>query len=160
LAIVRSQSNSTSLVTSDGSSSGLFKHVVNRVDEFNDKDKLVGQTYDGACVMSGHINGLQSKVIEACPLAIFTHCHGHVLNLVLNIKECRLFFQTISGLAAHFSKSSTRVNALQDFVAKKFPSVAPRWNFTSRLTNSETSKKSNYRIFLNTLWRMGRGKMN
>jgi hypothetical protein len=66
---VRSQSNSTlSLVTiDDRSSSGLFKHVVNRVDEFNDKDKLVGQTYDGACVMSGHINGLQSKVIEAYP---------------------------------------------------------------------------------------------
>jgi hypothetical protein len=59
-------------------------------------DKLVGQIYDGACVMSGHINGLQSKVMEAYPLAIFTHCYAHVLNLVLkqslsNIKECRLF---------------------------------------------------------------------
>jgi hypothetical protein len=97
------QSNLTlSLVTSDGrSSSGLFKHVVNRVDEFYDKDKLVRQTYDGACVMSGRINGLQSKVIEAYPLAIFKHCYAHVLNLVLkqrlsNIKECRLFFQAIS----------------------------------------------------------------
>jgi hypothetical protein len=60
-----------------------------------------------------------------------------------------LFFQIISGLAAHFSKSPKRVNALQDFAAKKFPSVAPtRWNFTSRLTNSETPKKSTYRIFL------------
>jgi hypothetical protein len=136
-----------SLVTSDDkSSSGLFKHIVNRV------DKLVGRTYDGACVMSGRINGLQCKVIEAYPLVIFTHCYAHDLNSVLkqslsNIKECRLFFQTISGLAAHFSESSKRVNALQDFVAKKFPSVAPtRWNVTSRLTNSETSKKSTYRI--------------
>jgi hypothetical protein len=91
---------------------------------------LVGQTYDGACVIYGHINGLQSKVIEAYHLAVFTHCYVHVLNLVLkkslsNIKECKLFFQNISGLAAHFSKSSKRVNALQDFVAKKFPSVAP-----------------------------------
>jgi hypothetical protein len=107
--------------------------------------------------MSGRINGLQSKVIEAYPLAIFTHCYAHVLNLVLKkslpkIKECRLFFQTISGMAAHFSKSPKRVNALQDFVAKKFPSVAPtRWNFTSRLTNSETSKNLTYRNF-NTLW--------
>jgi hypothetical protein len=77
---------------------------------------LVSQTYDGACAMDGHINGLQSKIIEAYPLAIFTHCYAHVLNLVLkqslsNIKECRLFFQTISGLAAYFSKSSKRVNA-------------------------------------------------
>jgi hypothetical protein len=85
LAIVRSQSNSTlSVVRSDDrSSSGLFKHVINRVEEFNDKDKLVGQTYDSACVMSGHINGLQSKVIETYPLAIFTYCYAHVLNLVL-----------------------------------------------------------------------------
>jgi hypothetical protein len=145
-----------SLVTSDeSSSSGLFKHVVNRVEEFNDKDKLVGQTYDGACIVSWHINWLQSKVIEAYPSAIFTHCYVHVLNLVLkqslsNIKECRLFFHTISGLAAHLSKSSKRVNALQDFVAKKFLSVAPiRWNFTSRLTNSETSIE-----FFNTSWRI------
>jgi hypothetical protein len=141
------------------------------VEEFNDKDKLVGQTYDGAWVMSGHINGLQSKVIEAYPLAIFTHCYPHVLNLVLkqslsNIKECRLFFQTtsLSGLAAHFSKSSKIVSALQDFVAKKFLSVAPtRWNFTSRLTDSETAKKSTYRIFLahcGEFWGMGRVKMN
>jgi hypothetical protein len=57
-------------------------------------------------------------------------------------------FQTISGLAAYFSKSSERVNALQDFAAKEFPSVVPtRWNFTSRLTYSETTQKSTYRIF-------------
>jgi hypothetical protein len=73
-----------SLVTSnDRISSGLFKPVVNRVEEFNIKDELVGQTYDGACVMSEHINGLQSKVIEAYPLAIFTHCYAYVSNLVL-----------------------------------------------------------------------------
>jgi hypothetical protein len=119
--------------------------------------------------MSGHINGLQSKVIDAYPLAIFTHYYAHDLNLVLkqslsNIKKCRLFFQTISGFAAHFSKSSKRVNALQDFVTNKFPSVSPtKWNFTSPLTNSETSKNSTYRIFLThcgEFWGMGHGKMN
>jgi hypothetical protein len=68
-----------SLLTSDDRAPiGLFKPVVNRVEEFSDKDKLVGQTYDGASVMSGHINGLQSKIIEAYPLAIFTHCYAHV----------------------------------------------------------------------------------
>jgi hypothetical protein len=144
------QFNVVTFTSDDRSSSDLFKHVVNRVEEFNDPDKLVGQTHVGACVMSGHIIELQSKVIEAYPLAIITHCYVHVLNLVLkqslsNIKKCRLFFQTISGLAAHFSKSSKRVNALQGFVAKKFPTVAPtRWNFTFFLTDSEMSKKSTY----------------
>jgi hypothetical protein len=70
-------------MSDDGTSSGLFKNVVNRVEEFNIMDMLVGQTYDGAYVMNGHINGLQSKVIEAYPLAIFAHCYAHVLNLVL-----------------------------------------------------------------------------
>jgi hypothetical protein len=55
-------------------------------------------------------------------------------------------------LAAHFSKSSKRVNVLQDFVAKKCPSAAPtRWNFTSRLTNSETQRIQLIEFF-NTLW--------
>jgi hypothetical protein len=64
-------------------SSALFKHVVIRIEEFNNKDMLVGQTYDGTYVMNGHINGLQSKVFEAYPLVIFAHCYAHVLNLIL-----------------------------------------------------------------------------
>lgn len=129
-------------VSDDRTADGLFRHVVKIVEEFQMKDKLVGQTYDGASVMSGHANGLQKKVLDEYPLAIFTHCYAHILNLVLqqglsNIKECRIFFQTLSGLAAFFSKSSKRVHALQEFVARKLPTVAPtRWNFTSRLSNT------------------------
>lgn len=129
-------------VSDDRTADGLFRHVVKIVEEFQIKEKLVGQTYDGASVMSGHVNGLQKKVLDEYPLAIFTHCYAHVLNLVLqqglsNIKECRIFFQTLGGLAAFFSKSSKRVHALQQFVARKLPTVAPtRWNFTSRLSNT------------------------
>lgn len=65
-------------VSSDRTAAGLFCHVVNIVEEFQIQEKLVGQTYDGASVMSGHINGLQAKVLEAYPLAIFTHCYAHV----------------------------------------------------------------------------------
>ena len=91
-------------VSNDRTADGLFRHVVQIVEDFQIKDKLVGQTYDGASVMSGHTNGLQKKVLDEFPLAIFTHCYAHVLNLVLqqslsNIKECRIFFQTLSGLA-------------------------------------------------------------
>ncbi len=51
-----------------------------------------------ASVMSGHINDLQSKVIKAYPLALFTHCYAHVLNLdlqqsLLHISEYRIFFK-------------------------------------------------------------------
>ena len=92
--------------------------------------------------MSGHINGLQQKVIDKFPLAIFTHCYAHVLNLVLqqslsSIKECRIFFKSLNGLIAFFSRSSKRVHELQQFISRKLPSVAPtRWNFTSRITKT------------------------
>ena len=92
--------------------------------------------------MSGHLNGLQAKVLNAYPNAIFTHCYAHVLNLVLqqsmsHIKECRNFFKTLNALASFFSKSSKRVNVLEDFMQKKLPHVAPtRWCFTSRLNHT------------------------
>ena len=98
--------------------------------------------------MSGHVNGLQSKVLSAYPNAIFTHCYAHVLNLVLQqsvsvIKECKIFFQTLSGLSAFFSKSSKRTYALHEFVQKKLPTVAPtRWNFTSRLCHTVKEYRS------------------
>jgi hypothetical protein len=129
-------------VSQDRTSEGLFKHVVSTVQEYKLKDKLVGQTYDGASVMAGHLDGLQKKVIDVYPKALFTHCCAHALNLVLqqslmNIKDCNIFFQTLNGLSAFFSKSSKRTIALQEILSKKLPTVAPtRWNFTSRLVHT------------------------
>ena len=47
------------------------------------KSCLVGQGYDGASVMSGANKGVQQRVREHAPLAIYTHCYAHRLNLVL-----------------------------------------------------------------------------
>ena len=112
-------------VSADRTANGLFKHVEQVVNEFGLQQKLVGQTYDGASVMSGHINGLQKKVIDEFPLAIFTHCYAHVLNLVLQqslstIKECRIFFKSLNGLTAFFSRSSKRVHELQQLYPGNF----------------------------------------
>lgn len=41
-----------------------------------------GQCYDGAYNMSGAITGLQTRVRETEPRALYTHCAGHNLNLV------------------------------------------------------------------------------
>ncbi|XP_071535018.1 zinc finger MYM-type protein 1-like [Panulirus ornatus] len=129
-------------VSADRTSEGLFSHVVNTVQEFQLGGKLVGQTYDGASVMSGHMNGLQSKVLNAYPLALFTPCYAHLLNVVLqqglsDIRECRIFFQILSGLPAYFSKSYKRLHALHELINRKLPSVTPtRWNFTSCLCNT------------------------
>lgn len=108
-------------------------------DDLNCGSKLIAQSYDGAAVMSGELGGLQAKVRETYPSSLFVHCMAHRLNLVLQqslniIKECKIFFSTLSGLAAFFSKSSKRTLALDLEVHKRLPKVAPtRWNYNGRL---------------------------
>lgn len=45
--------------------------------------KIVAQSYDGASVMSGCLNGVQAKIKQYFPCAIYTHCMAHRLNLVV-----------------------------------------------------------------------------
>jgi len=54
---------------------------------------IIAQSYDGASVMLGKLNGVQAKIKEIHPCAIYTHCMAHRLNLVVvdfckNIKVC------------------------------------------------------------------------
>lgn len=70
---------------------------------------------------------------------MFTHCYGHKLNLVLSqsaqmIPECKVFFKTVEGLTAYFSKSTKRSNLLDEVVKRRIPrAAATRWNSNSRL---------------------------
>lgn len=129
-------------VSADRSAQALSQFVKNFVDLWGFGKKLIAQTYDGAAVMSGALNGTQKLVRDAFPLAIFIHCFAHNLNLVLSksvsfIKECKIFFSSISGLTSFFSNSTKRNYALDAIVHKKFPKVAPtRWNYFSRTVNT------------------------
>lgn len=129
-------------VSADRTATALAEHVFAMVAEMECGHKLVGQTYDGAAVMSGHLNGLQAKVRERYPCASFVHCCAHVLNLVLSqacstIKDCKILFSTLNGLGSFFTTSAKRTKALDDIVRRRFPRAAPtRWNYTSRLVNT------------------------
>ena len=46
-------------------------------------DDLRGQGYDGASTMSGEKSGVQRRIMEKQPKAMYTHCAGHSLNLVI-----------------------------------------------------------------------------
>ncbi len=48
---------------------------------------IVAQSYDGASVMSGHLTGVQQRIKEDYPFAIYVHCMAHKLNLVL-VESC------------------------------------------------------------------------
>ena len=144
-------------VSADRTAAGLMGHVEKVVETYHLQDKLVGQTYDGASVMSGQLSGLQKRVLDKYPKALFVHCHAHVLNLVLqqglqSIRQCRIFFQTLSGLAAFFTKSSKRTHALKEFVNRRLPTVAPtRWNFTSRLSNTVKENRPQLVLFFKSI---------
>ena len=44
---------------------------------------IVSQGYDGASVMSGHCSGVQARIREVAPQAIYIYCNAHCLNLAL-----------------------------------------------------------------------------
>ena len=104
--------------------------------------KLIAQTYDGASVMASSLNGVQAKVKSFAPMAIFTHCYAHKLNLVLakstdNIQQCKIFFKSIEGLSAFFGRSTKRTRILDDVVKQRIPRVSTvRWNSKSRLVQT------------------------
>jgi len=48
---------------------------------------IIAQAYDGAAVMSGHLSGVQQRIREEFPFAVYVHCMAHKLNLVL-VESC------------------------------------------------------------------------
>ena len=52
---------------------------------------MVGQGYDGAGAMSGHMKGVQALIQEKYPKAIYVQCSSHCLNPVsyTHLKEKR-----------------------------------------------------------------------
>jgi hypothetical protein len=125
-------------VSADRRADALVAILRERIDIFQCRDKLVGQTYDGAAVLSSNKNGVQQKLKEFCPNALYVWCSAHVLNLVLSkscsrITEFAHFFHTIKSLGNFFNHSTKRKNTYNLFCSVKMPKVAPtRWEYNSR----------------------------
>lgn len=91
---------------------------------------LVGQGYDGASVMSGVNRGVQQKIREVAPKAIYVHCYAHRLNLVLvdvckDIPLVRQFFALLERLYV-FSSHSVAHQRWVDIQKQLYPNDAPR----------------------------------
>ncbi|XP_011406500.2 PREDICTED: zinc finger MYM-type protein 1-like [Amphimedon queenslandica] len=80
-----------------------------------DINKMVSQGYDGASVMSDHCSGVQTRVREFAPLAVYIHCYANVLNLVLvdsvkSVATASEFFVLLEAL--YVLVSSSKIHAL------------------------------------------------
>jgi hypothetical protein len=101
--------------TNSTTSSSLFELLVAKLNSFhlNFKKYLIGQCFDGAATMSGSKNGLQSKVREIVPQALFIHCYCHQLNLSLisacnNHKSILNCMNTVNDLHTFIERSAKR----------------------------------------------------
>ncbi|XP_066978824.1 zinc finger MYM-type protein 1-like [Macrobrachium rosenbergii] len=84
-------------------------------------DNLRGQGYDNGSNMKGKHNGVQKKILQRNPRALFVPCSAHTLNLVVNdAASCCLETTNFSGLIqklyVFFSASTHRCDVLKRHV--------------------------------------------
>ncbi|XP_033731590.1 zinc finger MYM-type protein 1-like [Pecten maximus] len=80
--------------------------------------KMRGQGYDGASNMSGRHRGVQARIKEVVPEAIYIHCKAHSLNLAI-VHACREvlvrnMFDTVQQIGFSFNYSAKRLLAFQE----------------------------------------------
>ncbi|XP_018575035.1 zinc finger MYM-type protein 1-like [Anoplophora glabripennis] len=127
----------------------LFNLLTTKFEKFDISSKLIGQTYDGASILSEQLNNMQVKVKEIAPQALFIHCYAHRLNLILQdaasqIKECKIFFANLVGISSFFSKSTKRREVLDNVCKRYLPNSSDtRWNFKSRLITTILNNRDN-----------------
>ncbi len=87
-------------------------------------DYLRGQGYDGAAAMKGKFQGVQAHLKRKYPLAIYTHCVMHSLNLAISdacqITPIRNFNGIASKICAFFN-TPKRLSILQNSIVEIFP---------------------------------------
>ena len=117
--------------------SGLTCLLKKALEPFSLHNKMIAQAYDGAAVMSGRNNGVQSKMRECFPYAYFVHCYALQLNLVMkrvcsSIKDVRVFFANVSGFSTFFSVSPNDRTCCVLRVTGLPRPYQTRWNFQSQ----------------------------
>ena len=84
-----------------------------------------GQCFDGAGNMADKFSGLSTRVLEDNPIALYTHCSSHRLNLCVaascQIQSVRNMMDHLTSISSFFSKSPNRHRLLEEMVKKICP---------------------------------------
>ena len=95
------------------------------LDNLRDKgviiDRMRGQGYDGAANMSGKYRGVQARIREVIPGAIYTHCKAHNLNLSI-VHACkepmvRNLMNTLQEIAFMFDYSGKKLGIFKEHLS-------------------------------------------
>ena len=84
-----------------------------------------GQGYDGASNMSSSHAGVQGRICEVAPLAFYTHCQSHQLNLCV-VKACSVpQIRNVNGVVSEISKFFYSSGKRQRFFEHVIDKVVP-----------------------------------
>lgn len=91
----------------------LTKVILDKLDEWGlDIRDCRGQGYDGAKYMSGDFKGVKARIQQEQPLALFTHCVAHSLNLCVqdgcSVQLVQDMISTIKSIINFFRDSPKR----------------------------------------------------
>ena len=94
----------------------LSDKILSTLQEFNlDLRMLRGQGYDGAGNMAGRYSGTAALIQQQYPLAVYTHCAAHVLNLcivkAMTIVSVRNMIGTLKDIYLFFHASPSASNS-------------------------------------------------
>ena len=109
----------------------LAEAIVRKLRDLSlDINLLRGQGYDGGSNMSGAIKGVQSELKAIQPLALYTHCAAHRLNLALmkasDMPAMRNLLGTIQNVCSFFSRSAGRTALLDRAAEAECPGARAR----------------------------------
>lgn len=114
---------------------------------------LRAQCYDGASNMSGAFRGVQARVKELQPLAVYVHCYAHSLNLVLQetarqVPIIRDSLEYLHRAAVLMGRSAKRKSILHAWSAAIKPICPTRWSVRAQAV---TTALDHYEGILNAL---------
>ena len=84
---------------------------------------LVSQRYDGASVMSGCCNGVQTQIKKKALQALYVHCNAHSLNFCLvdsvkAVPKSAIFFALLEVLYCLLSSSKIHSSIIKSLSLK------------------------------------------
>lgn len=108
----------------DTTGEGLCKTLLDRLHHHGiDSEGMIGQCYDNGANMAGKYNGVQNRVKEIFPKALYVPCLCHNWNLAVmhaseSSIESQTFFVTIQGVYTFFAASVKRWEILVKHLKK------------------------------------------
>ena len=110
-----------------------------------------GQSYDGAPNMSSESVGVQKRIREHAPQAPYTHCCGHILNLVI-VHSCKLpsirnVIDKMKLVCLYFNNSPKREGLLKAIISSEIPDAKQRKPLLNLCVTRWAARHESYQHF-------------